>query len=149
MAATQTALEGLRARDVMVRDPVTAAPDLTLREFMDEVFLRHRHTAYPVTEDGATLGVISYRRVADVPREEWERLRVRDCVVPVAEALVVGADAELKEVVPKLARTPLRRALVCEGDSLLGLLSITDAARLLEAFGGPGRRTGRRADVMA
>ncbi len=68
-------------------------------------------------------------------------------VVPLAEALVVGADAERKEVVPKLAGTPLRRALVCEGGSLLGLLSITDAARLLEAFG--GGRAGRTREVTA
>ena len=137
LAEARTALEGLRVSDVMVRDPVTTPPDLTLRAFMDDVFLAHRHTSYPVTEDGSPLGLVSFRRVAGVPRDQWGQRRVRDCMVPVDDALVVAEDAELTDVVPQLAQTEPRRALVCEEGRLVGLMSITDAARVLEALGGP------------
>ena len=121
----------------MVHAPVTAGPDLTLRSFMDDVFLAHRHTAYPVTDSGRVLGLVSFRRVACMPREQWERRRVRDCMVAVEDSLLVRADVELREVPPQLLPTEPRRALVCDSGRLLGLLSITDAARVLEALGAP------------
>jgi Zn-dependent protease/CBS domain-containing protein len=133
-AETRSALGGLRVRDVMVSDPVTVGPDLALREFMDDVFLAHRHTTYPVTDDGRVLGLISFRRVARIPRDEWSRRRVRDCMLPLAEAMVVDEDADLGTVINELAQTEPRRALVCKGDRLLGLVSITDTARVVEAL---------------
>jgi Zn-dependent protease len=35
--ATEAALDGLRVRDLMIRDPVTVDPDLTVGRFMDDV----------------------------------------------------------------------------------------------------------------
>lgn len=140
LAAAQTTLGGLRVADVMVADPVTAHPDLTLREFMDRVFLAHRHTAYPVTEGPRALGIVSFRQVADAPEARWDSERLAERMVPLAEALVVAPTAPLAEVLPELAGTSLRRALVCEGDRLVGLLSITDTARVLEAFRGQPAR---------
>ena len=46
--AVQQALAGLRVRDLMIRNPVTVAPDLPLGRFMDDVVWRHRYTTYPV-----------------------------------------------------------------------------------------------------
>jgi Zn-dependent protease/CBS domain-containing protein len=143
MAEARDVFEDIRVRDVMARDPVTTHPDLTLREFMDDVFLMHRHTSYPVTDDGHTLGLISFRRVAAIPREEWERRHVRDCMFPLADTLVVSEDAEVNEILAELTSEEPRRALVCDGGRLLGLVSITDTARVLEALSDSGRRTAR------
>jgi len=138
MAAADAALSGLRVRDVMARDPVTVPPDLTLRAFMDDVFLVHRHTSYPVTSDGRALGILSFREVAGMPREEWDRTRARDRMLPSSDVLVVREDQDLAEVAPELLQAKGGRALVCEDGRLLGLLSITDTARVVEAFGGGG-----------
>lgn len=135
-AGVRSALAGMRVGDVMVRDPVTVGPDLTLRAFMDDVFLSHRHTTYPVVDDRHTIGLVSFRRVADVPRGEWDTRRVRDCMVPVADALVLREDADLADAVTELASTEPRRALVCVEGRLRGLVSVTDTARVLQAFGG-------------
>lgn len=135
-AEASTALKGLRVADVMVVDPVTTGPDTTLQAFVDEVFLTHRHTAYPVTEGGRALGLVSFRQAAAVSRDEWVTRTVRDCMSPIDEALVVQRDTPLDEALPELSQTDLRRALVCEDGRLLGLVSITDASRVLEALGG-------------
>ena len=55
------ALRGLRVRDLVVREPVTARPDLTIAEFMDDIVWKTRHTTYPVTDNGHA------RRAAPVP----------------------------------------------------------------------------------
>ena len=65
---TQQALGGLRVRDMMVREPVTTHPDVTIGEFMDETVWNRRFTTYPVTEDGRAVGLLPFRRVAEVRR---------------------------------------------------------------------------------
>jgi Zn-dependent protease len=141
--AVQQALGGLRVRDVMTREPVTTPPDLTLAEFVDQIVWTRRHTTYPVTEDGTALGLLPFRRVAEVPRPEWSARRVRDCMIPRADVPIVAEDDELVEAAGELSESPVNRALVLDGDRLVGLLSVTDVARALEMRGAGGRRSSR------
>jgi Zn-dependent protease/CBS domain-containing protein len=131
-AAAREALAGLRVRDLMARDPVTVSPDLTLGQFMDDVVWRRRYTTYPVTEDGSAVGLVPFRRVAEVPRSEWDSRRVRESMVPVSEVPVFRTDEDALEAFARLTRTPLGRGLVLDDGRLVGLLSVTDLARALE-----------------
>jgi Zn-dependent protease/predicted transcriptional regulator len=141
MAETRDALADLRVRDVMVAEPVSVPPDMALDRFMDEVFMAHRHTAYPVVgADGSPLGMVSFRQVVALPREDWPRRTVRDVMVPIERAIVVRSDADLRGTYPRLATDGLRRALVQDHGRPLGLLSLTDVMRVLEAAGGRGAR---------
>ena len=137
---TRNALGGLRVRDLMVRDPVTTHPELTLAEFMDDVVWTRRFTTYPVTEDGRAVGLLPFRCVAEVPRAEWDRRRVRDCMLPLEQVPVVGEDDDLMDAAAELSEHHVRRALVLAGDRLVGLLSVTDVARALEMRGAVRRR---------
>jgi len=128
----QRALGGLRVRDLMVGEPVTTRADATLGEFMDEVVSRTRYTAYPVTDNGSAVGLLPFSCVAEVPRGEWDSRSVRDCMIPRDEVPVVGPDEELMNAAEELADSDLHRALVLDGERLIGLLSITDVARALE-----------------
>jgi CBS domain-containing protein len=83
--------------------------------------------------------------VAEVPRAEWGARRVRDCMIPRAEVPVVAEDDELVEAAGELSESPVSRALVLEGDRLVGLLSVADVARALEMRGAGGRRTSHEA----
>jgi CBS domain-containing protein len=65
------ALGDLKVSDVMLRDPVTAAPDMEvndLRRTMLETGARY----LPVVQDGKLLGVISFRDVAKAVLEEQD-----------------------------------------------------------------------------
>jgi Zn-dependent protease len=136
--ATRQALGGLRVRDLMVREPVTVDPDTTLGEFMDRVAWSRRYTAYPVVEDGRALGLLPFRRVAEVPRAEWDERRVRDCMLTLDRVPVLAEDAELVDALGALSQAEVGRGLVLEGHRLVGFLSISDLARALEV----GRRRG-------
>ena len=134
------ALGGLRVSDVMVREPVTVPVDLPLDRFFDEVFLRHRHTAYPVrpSDPLAMLSrdpvwLISFRDALKVPRERWPETRVGERMMGLDRVLVVDADRPLADAFGDLASDDLHRALVRDADRLIGLLSVTDAVRVLEA----------------
>ena len=80
--ATQQALDGLKVRDLMIRQPVTVEADLSLGRFMDDVASSRRYTTYPVLEQGRPIGLLAFRSVAAVPRDEWNTRHVRDAMIP-------------------------------------------------------------------
>jgi len=129
---TRQTLGGLHVRDLMVPEPVTATPEQTIGEFMDRLVWRENHTTYPVVEDGRAVGLLPFRRVAAVPRAEWDARRVRDCMLPLDEVPVLGADDELIDAAGDLQESDVRRGLVLDGERLVGLLSLTDVARAFE-----------------
>ncbi|HVM17060.1 MAG TPA: site-2 protease family protein [Gaiellaceae bacterium] len=137
--AVREALGGLRVRDLMVRDPATVPPTLTLGQFMDDVVWNRRYTTYPVVEGERPLGLLPFRKVAEVPRAEWDGRPVRDCMIGRDDVLLLSQDDEVVDVLPELGEG-VGRALVLEGDRLIGFLSVTDVARALEI----NRRRGRR-----
>jgi Zn-dependent protease len=129
------ALGGLRVRDLMVRDPVTTHPDVTLGEFMDDVVWKLRFTTYPVTDNGHALGLLPFRCVAQVPRQEWDERTVGDCMIPRDRVPVLDEDEELIDAAAELSESELSRGLVLDGDRLVGVLSGTDVSRALELRG--------------
>ena len=142
--AAREALGGLRVRDVMARDPVTAPAGITLGEFMDDVAWSRPYTTYPVTQNGEVVGLLQFRRVAEVPRAEWDTRTVRDCMIPRDEVPVVEQDDELVLAAGEVAEHEVNRALVLDAGRLVGLLSVTDVARALQMRGAGRRRLGYR-----
>ena len=131
-------LRGVRVHDLMVDHPVTVAPDLTIGEVIDEVAREHRHSTYPVVEDGRAVGLLPFRCLARTPRSEWDERRVRDCMLSRDEVPTVPEDEPAAEALQELAQTGVGRALVVEDGRLAGLLSLTDLARAAQL--GPPRR---------
>jgi hypothetical protein len=132
------ALRGLRVGDLAVREPVTTRPDVTIAEFFDDIAWSTRHATYPVTDNGHVVGLLPLRCLAEVPRSEWERRTVRDCMLPRDAVPVVREDDDLFDAAAEISDSDLSRALVVDGDRLVGLLSWSDVRRALEL------RTARR-----
>jgi len=138
--ATEQALAGLRVADLMTSPPVTVDPDLTLGMFMDQIAWSARHTTYPVVENGRAVGLLAFRGVAQQPRSEWDSKTVRACMIPGEQVPVLAQGDSAVDALVALAGAPVQRALVLDGERLIGLLSISDLARALEAP--PRRRAG-------
>jgi Zn-dependent protease/predicted transcriptional regulator len=130
--ATEQALGGLRVADLMVRDPVVVEPDETVGSFMDEVAWTRRYTTYPVVRDGTPVGLLAFRCLASIPRAEWDRRSISDCMIPADEVPTLHADDRLVEALASLATSDVNRGFVVDGERLVGFLSITDLARAME-----------------
>ena len=133
------ALSGLRVRDLMIRDPVTVAPDRTVGQVMDQVAWSRRYTTYPVVDDGRAVGLLAFRSVTEVPRDEWDRRTVRDSMIPIERVPTLEADDTATDALAELSSGDVNRGVVLENGRLAGFISITDLARALE-IGMPRRR---------
>jgi CBS domain-containing protein len=71
LAQRAGALGDLRVGDVMVRDPVTASPDMEVNE-LRRTMLDSGARYLPVVQDGKLVGVISFRDVAKAVLEEQD-----------------------------------------------------------------------------
>lgn len=123
------ALEGARAADVMTGSLSRIDEDLTVEEAVQRHFLTSDHSAYPVSADGATIGVLTLRHVRRMTPQERAVHRVRDVAVPLAELATVGPNEPMDRVFECLADEEVNRVLVVDGDRVVGIITPTDIAR--------------------
>lgn len=71
LARHDGSLAGVKVAEVMVRDPVTASPDMELND-LRRTMLESGARYLPVVKDGRLLGVISFRDVAKAVLEEQD-----------------------------------------------------------------------------
>lgn len=132
-ASARAALAGMRVADAMVAAPVVVDAAMPLDAFVDDVFLHHRHTAYPVLEHDRPTGLVTFRDAAATARAAWPTETVGAHRHHLRDVLVLHPGQPLEDVWPELLQHPLRRALVTDDDgALAGLLSSTDVMRILE-----------------
>lgn len=115
---------------VMTAPAVSISPDSRLSEFIDRTLAEHRHTTFPVARDGRLYGMLSLERLRRVPREEWERILVRDVMEPVSEDQFITVRASLEHAERKLKESPVGNLAVVDTDGLLvGYLGPGDLKR--------------------
>jgi Zn-dependent protease len=128
-------LEGVRAEEAMTRNPETVMPDVTLRDLVNDYFLQRRYSVFPVQdEQGRLLGLITLSQVKEVDHDQWPTTRVEAVMTQICEAVTVRRDDNLAEVLTKLEKAGVGRAMVVENGRLEGVISRADVAAWLERY---------------
>jgi Zn-dependent protease/CBS domain-containing protein len=127
-------LRGVEAEDVMAGNLLRIPPDLSLQDAVDDYFMRYDHGAFPVDEQGRTIGLLTLRGVRRVPREQWPSRRVRDFMVPLGDQVVVAPDARMDAVLGKLEDGEAGRVLVVQDGEVVGIITPTDLTRWLRRW---------------
>ena len=135
-------LRGVEAEDVMAGDLVRIPPGLSLQDAVDDYFMRYDHGAFPVDEEGQTIGLLTLRGVRRVPRKQWPTRRVRELMVPLGDQ---GRGASRCPHGPGARQAPGRRGgrvLVAQDGEVVGIITPSDLTRWLRrwrAFDGRAR----------
>ena len=134
----------LKIKDIMTRDVVCAAPDMTLRDAMELLSERHVSGA-PVVVGGRVVGIFSatdlLAYLADLndttPPLTFRRRRGR--TTPLEDATVdevmtrkvesLPPDCSVDEAAVLMGQRQIHRVLVMQGDVLLGIVSTSDVAQ--------------------
>jgi Zn-dependent protease/CBS domain-containing protein len=126
------ALAGIAVRDIMVRDVVTVAPGLSVKELIERYFLNYGYGGFPVVEIGQVLGLAALGDVKKVPPENYERVTVREIMVPLSERLTIAPEEDVSAAFQRMAEEELGRLIVMERGRMLGLVTKTGLSRFLQ-----------------
>jgi Zn-dependent protease/CBS domain-containing protein len=125
-------LGGAHVRDVMVRDPVVVPGELTVRDAIDEHFVRHGFGGFPVGHDGEIEGLVSLRQLRDCPPADRSRRTVREIMRPAGAAVSVAASAPLGDALRRMGEADVGRLLVTDGGRIVGLVTRTGIMRFIQ-----------------
>lgn len=128
--AMHATLQGVRVSDVMTRDPVVAPDWIVVRELIDDYLMSHRCSTFPLRAfDGRISGLVTMSAVKRVPAGQRDTRRARDVAVPIERVPTARPDEPLVELLGRLGGQPTEgRALVFDGDELVGVVSPADVA---------------------
>jgi CIC family chloride channel protein len=132
LEAGEAVLERVLVRDAMVRDVVTVAPDMTIRDVRERI-VEENIRGFPVVEDGELFGIITFDDLRKVPEERQDEIHVED--VAVKEVIAAFPDENMKQVMDRLYQNNVGRLPVVERENpkkLLGIVTRTDAISAYE-----------------
>jgi predicted transcriptional regulator len=125
------ALAGIPVRDMMVKEVVTVPPNISVRELIDRYFLTYGYGGFPVVDNGQALGLVSLGDVKRVAPEEYDRVPVREVMVPLSERLTIAPEEDISVAFQRMAEDELGRLIVMQRGRMVGLVTKTGLSRFL------------------
>ena len=114
-------LQGMTVGDIMETNVITINEDATLEQLYSLISEYH-HLGYPVVnKENKTTGVISYKDLFRVKREDWNRIHVKERMS--TRLICVSPGDSVIEAVEKMTEEGIGRLLVMEDDKLVGIVS--------------------------
>lgn len=126
------ALGRARVRDVMIPDPVTVPDDASVREVVEEGFLRHGFGGFPVSHGGTVAGLLSLRDVQECAPGERDRRCVRDVMRPLTPDVEISSFASVGDALRRMAHAGSGRLLVTENGRVVGLVTRSEIIRFVQ-----------------
>ena len=139
---TRQALAGLHVADAMTANPNAAPGWITVEDFIERYVLGDRHSAYPVADrDGSIIGLVTLRQLRDVAPSRRATTSVREIALPLDSVPTATPHEPLSALIERLAAAGHgSRALVVDGGKVVGIVTPSDLARLIDVYrlAGPG-----------
>ncbi|MGA2111523.1 MAG: site-2 protease family protein [Anaerolineales bacterium] len=137
----QDLLEGVSVSRMMRPDPPTVPPECTVSDLIYGHVMNSDDHAFPVTEAGRLVGLVTLDDVRKIGRDQWEATRVRQIMTPYEQLVTTGPSADASEALNLLSQRDIRQLPVLEQGQLVGLLRQRDVVKWLHLQAGwEGRR---------
>ncbi len=122
----------VRVADLMIGEPVSVAPDLTVGDAVERFFLHYGYTGFPVVRDGRVLGLLPLGRVRECPAAERSARTVGDVMLPIGPNLTISPQASISDALHQMAEADAGRLLVMDDGRLVGLITRSAIARFVQ-----------------
>ena len=128
----QEALSGVHVSDMMTRDVQTAAPDMTVRELVEQYILPRNIRALPVVSDSRLFGIVTLSDVQHVPQENWDTTRVDQIMTPKNKLHVLTPKDDAIQALDALGEQDLNQLPVVDDGKVIGLVTRSHIIRFLQ-----------------
>jgi len=131
--AVREMLQGVKVSEVMMSDCPRLPKGLTVRQLVDEYILRTTRRCFPVVDNSHVLGIITLHSVKEIPRDQWETVRVEEAMAPLDELKTVHPDDDLYTVMQQMTEEGVNQLPVVEGGQLMGMVARDNLVGFLNA----------------
>jgi Zn-dependent protease len=129
----QRSLTGVRVRDVMAANPVTAPDWITVDDFIGRFANVYRATAYPLRDfNGRISGLLTLDMLASVVGPARPSTQLRAVAQPATDVAVARPDEPLVDVLQRMDDSGRAYVLVMDGDQLVGIVTPADVKRAFD-----------------
>jgi Zn-dependent protease/predicted transcriptional regulator len=129
--ATQDALAGLTAADVMMADAPTVPRDLSLEEYSQEV-ARSKSRTHLVVGDGQLVGLMTLDALKAVPQSEWSATSVQAAMLPRDRVQWTSPAETALALMERMREEHLPEVAVVENERVVGLVTLDSVAHALQ-----------------
>lgn len=125
------ALSGIRAKDIMTPNIIAVSRYETLENLVTNYFLKYRFTSFPVIEDQSFIGIISINDIKNIPRKEWDMLRIKDIIASINKEDTIQQEEAAVEALKKMISSGKSYLAVMEANGeLVGIVTRRDIMNL-------------------
>lgn len=134
--STRQLFAGVRVADAMTARPHTAPGWISVEDLIQQYVLGDRHSAYPVAgRDGSIVGLITLTQLRGIDPSRRAITNVGDIALPLHSVPTASPQEPLSRLLERMAPVgPRSRALVVEGDRVVGIVTPSDLARLTDVY---------------
>jgi Zn-dependent protease len=122
-------LEGIKVKNIMSPKVRTVAPDMTLQELKELMFLE-KHRGYPVKSGDEMLGIVTLTNLQSVPDELLSSTSVEK--VMARKLYVIAPEDEASIAMKMMNDMQIHRLPVMDNGLLVGIVSREDLVRAIE-----------------
>jgi Zn-dependent protease len=133
-ALVEQRLAGVRIGEIMSRDPITAPDSIMVEELLDHYVVAHHRASFPLTHDGRVTGLVTLARLRALDPRRRAGVSVGAIAWPLAEVTTARPDEMAFDVLRRQAGGD-GRVLVLDDGALVGIVSPSDFARVVETVG--------------
>jgi len=125
-------LRGARVSDLMVANPEVIPYESTVRDAVDEHFLRHGFGGFPVSRNREITGLVTLAQIKLCAPEERARRTVGEIMRPADATVTIPGAAAISEALRQMIEADCGRLLVTEGGRIAGLITRTGIMRFIQ-----------------
>jgi Zn-dependent protease len=126
------AFEGVKVADIMSTDVHTFPADRCVADFVRDDAMSVHAGSFPLLDrEDRLAGLVTLRRLRQVPAEEWAATRLGDVAIPVERLAIAHPGEPVVEVLTRAGSADGRVVVVDDG-RLVGIVTPTDVTSALE-----------------
>jgi len=132
-----TTIKGIKIKDILKEDIVTVTPDVTIKELVDDYFMKYRFSRFPVissVHSQKLVGVISIHDIKAFSRDDWDNVTVGEIVKSVSENEIINPDEEISSAFKKMTANNLGHLVIISGGRIKGMITRTDVMKFIEFY---------------
>jgi Zn-dependent protease/CBS domain-containing protein len=130
----QDLLTGYRVGQAMSTDCPAVSGELTLQELVSEHILGSGKRSFFVHDGGHPIGLMTLRKIKEVPRAEWAKTRAAQVMLPFEKLKCLSPDSELWSAFQEMVRDGIAQLPVIRDNQAVGILNRDDIVVFLQTL---------------